>query len=356
MTRIPSAPAVLATRRPMLPTPIMPRVLPCISSRPCQRPLPQSARRVRLSTTTACLAQASMSMMACSATELELEPGAWTTATPRSVAALRSTVSRPTPWRPTTLRLLQAAISDRVQFGLMRKRMPEASSDALMIPASVSSFETTTRASASSCLMPSAWMGPARTTRGFMGLLSESECHLNGLERRLGLQHVPPACVRESGPLVQPHGRAVALRHPQLEPVEATRARPGDRGVEQGAAGSPAASARIHPHANDVAGFRALLVEDAECQPHRAAFLLRHEHHLPTRRGDRLCEPDPIRVRPGQLVHKPSAEGVWRLGQGAEPQLPIERPLTSLELADAHDGPVTRATWSPRGRCGGTRG
>ncbi len=97
ITRMPSAAAVRATRRPILPTPMMPSVLPFSSSMPSQRALPHSALRVRWSTTTACLAQASMSMIACSATEFELEPGACTTATPRSVAAGRSTMSSPTP-------------------------------------------------------------------------------------------------------------------------------------------------------------------------------------------------------------------------------------------------------------------
>src|ERR1700730_7358588 len=119
----------------------------------------------------ACLANASMSMTACSATELEFEPGAWTTAMPRSVAALRSMVSRPTPCRPTTLSCLQPAMRERVHAGLARKSMPSASCATLSIPASVSSLDTSTRASLSSSLMPSAWMGPARTTKGFMALL-----------------------------------------------------------------------------------------------------------------------------------------------------------------------------------------
>ena len=164
---MPSAPAILATRRPMLPTPMMPRVLPFISKRPCQRPLPQSALRVRWSTTTACLAHASISMIACSATEFELEPGACTTATPRSVAAGRSTMSRPTPWRPTTLSFGQAAIRLRVQSGLERNRIPSASLAAAIIPASLVASVTTTRASASSCFIPSGWMGPPSTMSGF---------------------------------------------------------------------------------------------------------------------------------------------------------------------------------------------
>src|SRR5713101_5041875 len=279
MTRIPSAPAVLATRRPMLPTPMIPSVRPFISSRPCQRPLPQSASRVRLSTTTACLAQASISMIACSATELELEPGAWTTATPRSVAASRSTISSPAPWRPTTLSCLQAAMSERVQLGLVRKRMPDASWAALMIPASVSSLDTATRASASSCLTPSGWMGPARITRGFMDLLSEVECHLDGLQRSVGRERVPASGVREPGALVQAGGGGIPLRHPQLEPVQVPRAPPSDRSFDQGPPGALPAGRGLHPHPTDVASLGALLVEEPERQPLWASFRLGDEHH-----------------------------------------------------------------------------
>src|ERR1700693_6604009 len=98
----------------------------------------------------------------------------------------------------------------------MRKRMPEASWAALMIPASVSSLETTTRASASSCLTPSGWMGPARMTRGFMDLLSEVECHLDDLQCSVGRERVPTPGVREPGALIQAGGGDIPLRHPQL--------------------------------------------------------------------------------------------------------------------------------------------
>src|SRR4029453_14762954 len=109
-----------------------------------------------------------MSMIACSATELELEPGACTTATPSSVAAGRSTMSRPTPCRPTTLSLGHAAILARLQSGLARNRMPSASFAAAIMPASVSALVTTTWASASNCFIPSGWMGPPSTTSGFI--------------------------------------------------------------------------------------------------------------------------------------------------------------------------------------------
>src|SRR6266481_8375728 len=356
MTRMPRAAAVLATRRPTLPTPMMPSVLPFISSRPCQRLLPQSARRVRLSTTTACLARASMSMIACSATELEFEPGAWTTGIPRSVAAGRSMVSRPTPWRPTTLSCLHAAIKERVHRGLARKRIPDASWATLTMPASLSSLETITRASLSSCLTPSAWMGPARMTRGFMALLSEGEGHLHDSERRIGLERIALARVGEPQPLVQSRGGAVALGHPQDETPELPRTGPLDGGTQQSLPHTLAPGPRLHPHAPHVAGLRALLVEKPEGQPEGPTIILRHEHHLPARHGHRLSEPDPMRIGLGLFVDEAPPERVRRVGEGAEPQLTEEGPLTTLELANTHGRSSPGPTWSPRGRCGATRG
>src|SRR5215468_1006137 len=337
---MPRAAAVLATRRPTFPTPMMPSVLPFISSRPCQRLLPQSARRVRRSTTTACLASASISIMACSATELELEPGAWTTGMPSSVAAGRSMVSRPTPWRPTTLSSLHAAMSERVQSGLARKRMPEASCATLIIPASVSSLDTMTRASLSSCLMPSAWMGPARITRGFMSLLSQGEHHLDDSQRRIGLERIPPPRVHEPTAFVEACGGIVPLRHPQLEALELSRPRPFDGGAQQQLARSPAPAFRLHPHAPDVADPRPLLVEDAEDEPERASLLLREEHDLPARRRHRLGEPDPVRIGLSLLVDEAAREGAGRIGERAQPELPEKSPFPTLERTDPHAGPT----------------
>src|SRR5438094_921743 len=163
---MPSAAANFATRRPMLPTPTMPSVLPASSVLPTTRVAPQSPFRVSVSMSRVRLTQASMSISACSATACEFEPGAWTTATPSRVAAGMSTVSRPTPCRPTTLSFLQAAIRLAVQLGRMRNSIPSASTAARMSPASVSSSETTTRASRSRSALPSGWIGPASTTSG----------------------------------------------------------------------------------------------------------------------------------------------------------------------------------------------
>src|SRR3989442_8346150 len=150
----------------MLPTPTMPSVLPASSLLPTMRLAPQSPRRVVLSISRVRFTQASMSISACSATAWEFEPGAWTTATPSRVAAGTSTVSRPTPCRPTTLSFGQRAIRLSVQLGRRRNRIPAASAATLTSPASVSSSQTTTRASLSRSDLPSGLIGPASTTRG----------------------------------------------------------------------------------------------------------------------------------------------------------------------------------------------
>src|SRR6059036_2250181 len=143
----------------------MPRVLPQSSVLPA-RGVPQSPARVALSTANVRFTQVSISISACSATACELEPGAWTTATPRRVAAGMSTVSSPTPCRPTTLSDRQAAIRLSVHRGRTRKRIPCASAAILTRPASVSSSQTTTRASLSRNALPSGWIGPASTISG----------------------------------------------------------------------------------------------------------------------------------------------------------------------------------------------
>src|SRR3989475_5540161 len=77
-----------------------------------------------------------------------------------------STVSRPTPCRPTTLSFVHAAIRLSVQLGRRRNNIPAASAATLASPASVSSSQTTTRASRSRSALPSGLIGPASTTRG----------------------------------------------------------------------------------------------------------------------------------------------------------------------------------------------
>src|SRR3989338_6036217 len=256
---MPSAPANFATRRPTLPTPTMPSVLPA-SSVLAPRPPPQSPARVARSTSRVCLTQASISMSACSATACEFEPGACTTATPRRVAAGMSTVSRPAPCRPTTRSRGQAAMRLSVQRGLMRNRIPCASAAARTRPASVSSSQTTTRAACSSSAWPSGWMGPASTTRGrgavgigavsFRGVgrsLAGDEDDARGVEREG--RAVEAAVELDAAPALGPeHRRELVGRvEPDLalaDQLLGLGPGPG-RALEARPAGAPAARRRV---------------------------------------------------------------------------------------------------------------
>src|SRR3989475_3939566 len=77
-----------------------------------------------------------------------------------------STVSRPTPCRPTTLSFVHAAIRLSVQLGRRRNNIPAASAAPLASPASVSASQTTTGAPGSGSALPWGLIGPASTTRG----------------------------------------------------------------------------------------------------------------------------------------------------------------------------------------------
>jgi hypothetical protein len=70
-------------------------------------------------------AQAIIMPMVCSAAESTLLAGALTTMMPRFVAAATSTLSTPTPARPTTLRFLAASMTSAVT--LVAERMTRAS-------------------------------------------------------------------------------------------------------------------------------------------------------------------------------------------------------------------------------------
>src|SRR2546427_12578600 len=202
----------------MLPTPTMPSVLPASSLLPTMRLAPQSPLRVDLSISRVRLTQASMSISACSATAWEFEPGAWTTATPRHVARGPSTVSRPTVCRPTPLSFGQRAIRLSVQLGGRRKRIPAASAATFTSPASVSSSQTTTRASLSRSDLPSGLIGPASTTRGrdwvaiervsFLsrsGLFAGDENQARGVQREG--RALEPAVELHPGPALRPEHR-----------------------------------------------------------------------------------------------------------------------------------------------------
>ncbi len=102
-----------ATSDPTWPSPTTPSVLPRTST-------PMNFERFHspfLSDAFAsgmCRASASISPIACSAAEIVLPSGALTTITPRSVAALRSMLSTPTPARPTACSCLPAANTSAV--------------------------------------------------------------------------------------------------------------------------------------------------------------------------------------------------------------------------------------------------
>ncbi len=101
ITRMPNAAARCATSPPTRPSPITPIVLPA-SSTPSH-----SARSHRPAVSAACAcgmfrACDSSSASVCSAAEITLDCGAFTTITPRRVAASTSTLSRPIPARATT--------------------------------------------------------------------------------------------------------------------------------------------------------------------------------------------------------------------------------------------------------------
>src|SRR5215468_7046067 len=65
-------------------------------------------------------------------------------------------------------------------------------------------------------------------TRGFMGLLSESEDHLDDSEARIRGERVALSGVGEPAPLVEAHGAVVAFGDPQLELLQLAKARPVD--------------------------------------------------------------------------------------------------------------------------------
>src|SRR5262252_9335219 len=175
-------------------------------------------------------------------------------------------------------------------------------------------------------------------TRGFMGLLSESEDHLDDSEARIRGERVALSGVGEPAPLVEAHGAVVAFGDPQLEPLQLAKARPVNDRAQERRPRAPSPAFRFHPHAAHVAGRRMLPIEEPEDEPVGAPVLLGEEHDLAAGHGHRLREADPVRIGLPSLVDEAAREGVGRLGEGAEPQLPEELPFASLELADPHAG------------------
>src|SRR6185312_14958728 len=133
-TCMPSRWASSATRRPILPKPTTPSVLP-ESSRPCD-----SAARGHWPAATAVLApktrrrSTNATPITYSATERALAPVAGMTSIRRAAQADRSMLSSPTPSRPTTLR--RGAAASRAAFTCVRLRTINASALASSTPSS----------------------------------------------------------------------------------------------------------------------------------------------------------------------------------------------------------------------------
>jgi hypothetical protein len=83
-----------------------------------------------------------------------------------------------------------------------------------------------------------------------------------------------------------------------------------------------------------------LPVEEPEDQPERAPVFLGEEHGLTSRGGHRFRETDPVSVGLPSLVDEAAGERTGRFGERAQPELPEEGPLVTLELPDAHAGRV----------------
>src|SRR5215472_17329660 len=123
-----------ATIEPTLPQPMMPSVLPKIST-PRNLFFSHLPARVELSASGICRAKASISEIACSAVVIELPNGVFITMMPRAVAAAISTLSTPMPARPITFRLLACSRSFPVTLVAERIANP---SKPLIVAASLS--------------------------------------------------------------------------------------------------------------------------------------------------------------------------------------------------------------------------
>src|SRR6266536_2370431 len=149
-----------ATSVPTRPRPITPRVLP-YNSAPWKRERSQRPSRSAASACGMLRTWARIRAMVCSAAEMTLDWGALTTMIPSRVAVARSTLSRPMPARPTTLRLRAASrtsASTRAASSSSR-RMPGRASTRCCVrsssmPASASGSAIRTKAMARSVLRP----------------------------------------------------------------------------------------------------------------------------------------------------------------------------------------------------------
>src|SRR5580692_5956252 len=197
MRSLPKAWARCATSEPARPRPTTPSTLPCSST-------PSHLERSHRPATRAAWAWgmlrawASSRAMACSATERMLEVGALTTMTPRSVAAVTSTLSRPTPARPTTANVVPAASTSAVTC--VAERM-------------MSAWAPTIVSSSASGLSPSwtstSWPASASRSRPLCAIFSVTSTRATAV-----VLLAPPACVVQpnSGPsgLAGPPARSLA--------------------------------------------------------------------------------------------------------------------------------------------------
>ena len=130
---IPNESARCATSLPIRPSPTMPRVL-SDSSTPFHL---ERSQRPALSAEWACgtlRACDNRSAIVCSAADSTFDCGAFTTITPRSVAAATSTLSSPIPARPTTTRSVAASSTSAVTCVADRMMSPWAPTTAPSSP------------------------------------------------------------------------------------------------------------------------------------------------------------------------------------------------------------------------------
>src|SRR5439155_8020513 len=194
MTRIPKAAQRWATIEPTRPRPTTPTVFPA-SSTPWYR---SRSHRPAFSAALACgmlRAWASMRATVCSAAETMLDCGAFTTITPRRVAASTSTLSRPIPALAMTFRFWAASMMSAVT--LVCDRTMSASYGAISSARSprASSGRTSTWKSLRNSSRPRSDSGSVTRTR--MGLLRGGEDVLGGGHGRAPLDRVSQLVQRE---------------------------------------------------------------------------------------------------------------------------------------------------------------
>ena len=137
MGRASKARAREATRDPTWPSPTMPTVLPA-SSEPRNFDFSQRPAAIDAAASGTRRKSASRTAKVCSTAETTLPVGELRTRTPRADAAATSTLSTPTPARPTTVRCGAAAKSSSSTLVALRTRsasaFPSAASSSARVP------------------------------------------------------------------------------------------------------------------------------------------------------------------------------------------------------------------------------